>query len=172
MAELPRRYPSSLFTNERYGKTERQNRRQTGRKKGITPSPPPSLLSPGPEPAHYRYFTWVDTSRLQSQPGSPSLLGGTLLWKTAQGPACGGICPLSSPSPFPPPSIMLSAGLSTGCSGGRGAPASGFGSLSLHTTSSCRHLGGRTVSGRLQWTHARTLVCRTWLPATLRLSLG
>jgi len=62
------------------------------------------------------------------------------------------------------------AGLSTGCSGGRGAPASR--TLSLHTSSICRHLGGRTVSGRLQWSHAQTWVGRTWRPVTLRLSLG
>jgi hypothetical protein len=56
------------------------------------------------------------------------------------------------------------------CSGGRGAPASG--AQSLHTTSICRHLGGRTALGRLQWAHARTSVCRTWWPAILRLLLG
>jgi hypothetical protein len=136
-----------------------KDKRKTERKKGITPLPPMPL--PSPEPAPYRHFIWAETSRLPWPPGSPSPLGRTLLWKTAQRPARVGICPLSSPSPFPPPSIVLSAGLSTGCSGGRGAPASGSGSLSLHTTSICRHLGGRTVLGRLRWVHARTLVGRT-----------
>jgi hypothetical protein len=95
----------------------------------------------------------------------------TLVYGKAQRSARVGICPLSSPSPFPPPSIVFSAGLSTCCSGGRGVPGPPS-CLRRRTTSICRPLDGRTVFGRLQWVHARTLVCRTWRPAISRLSLG
>jgi len=150
MVELPTRYPSSSLTNER---------QEEDKKKGITPLPPMPL--PSPEPAPYRYIIWSETSRRPCPPGSPSLFRCTLLWNTAQKPARVGICPLSSPPPFPPISIVLAAGLSTGCSGGRGALASWSGSLSLHTTSMCCDFGGQTVLGRLWWVYAYTVIGRT-----------
>ena len=150
--------PPLLFVPaDKWKMRERQKGKR--RKNSITPLAPMPLPSPGPAP--YRHFTWAETSQLQWAPGSPSPLGRTLLWKPAQWPARGGICPLSSPSPFPLPSVVLSAGLSTGCIGGRGGPASGSGSLSLYTPSVCRHLGGRTVLGRLKWVHGETLLCGT-----------
>jgi len=56
--------------------------------------------------------------------------------------------------------LVFSAGLSIVCSGGRDAPASG--PPLRRTTSTCRLLGDRIVSGKFQWVHTRTLVGRTW----------
>jgi len=70
-------------------------------------------------------FIWARTSWLQLLPGSPSLLGCTLPWKATQRSAGVGICLLSLPSLFPPPSVVLSAGLSTSSCGGRGFAGSG-----------------------------------------------
>jgi len=166
MAELPPRYPSSPLTNESL-KTDQNRKEKKGKEKNNAEiyarcrrsSIPPCI--------------WAGTSRLQAPPGSPPPLDHIRLWKTAQRSARVGICPLSSPSPFPPLSTVLSAGLSTSCSGGRRVPASGPPScLHRRTTSICRPHDGRTVLGRLQWVHARTLVCRTWRPAISHLSLG
>jgi len=155
--------------------TRRQGEKRKGTK-GTTITPHRRL--PAPEPASapppYRHSFWWGTPRCQLSPGSPSPLGRTLLWNIAQTSAGVCICPVSSSSPFQPPSIVSSVGLSTGCSGGRGVPA--FGQQSClrrrRTTRICRPLSGRTVSGRLQLLHAHTVVCRTWWPATSHLSSG
>jgi len=116
---------------------------------------------------------WAGTSPHQQPPGSTPPLDHIHLWKTAQRSARVGICPLSSPSPCLPLTTVISVRLSAGCSDGRGVPTSG--PLSGHrcrTTSICRPLDRRTVLARLHSVHAWTLVCRTWQPAILRLSLG
>jgi len=118
-------------------------------------TPDPRALSPLPAATS----VWVETSRLQLPPGSSSPLGRTLLWKTAQRYAHVNICLHSSSWPSAPPSTVHSGDLFTGCSGGRGAPASG--KLSLHTTITCRPLGGRTFPGKLPWSHDWTSVGRT-----------
>ena len=112
---------------------------------------------------------WAGTSQLQSLPRCQSPLDRTVLWETTLRSACGSICLHSSLSPFPPCSRVHSAGLSTGCDGGRGAPASG--PLSLFTSRICCLLGGCTVLGRLQWVHPHIYVGEIWQPATSRLSL-
>ena len=83
------------------------------------------------------------------------------------------ICPLSIPLPSPPSSRAFSAGLSTGCSGGRDAPASGLlCCLRRRTTSTARRIGVRTVLGTSSLARVRTSVGRTWLPEASHCSLG
>jgi len=176
MTELRPRYP--FIPADIYMKTERSNKcrnklhtmREKGKeRKGTkrTGYKPPSPSPPAPEsasaPPSMPSFIWVRTSRHQWPPESPSPLVRILPRKTAQRSARVCICPLSSPSPFPPPSTVSFAGLSTGFSGGRGVPASGpLSCLHYRTTSIYSPLGGRTVSGKLQWVHAHCLLCRTW----------
>jgi len=128
----------------------------------FTPALPPPIRAPPLVP--------VGISRCLSLPGSPLLLDPIHPWGTAQIFAHAGICPLSIPWPFPPLSRALSAGLSTGCSGGRDAPASA--AFRVHTTSTCRPLGVQTALGMFQPAHARSSVCRTLLAMISRLSLG
>jgi len=122
---------------------------------------PPALAPP---------LVLAGTSQIRLLPGSPSPLDRILPWRKAQRFAHAGICPLSIPWPIPPHSRALSAGLSTSCSGGRGAPASA--AFCFRTTSTCRPLGIRTTSGMFQPAHARSSVCRTLLAMISRLSLG
>ena len=127
---------------------------------------PPALTPP---PA------WAGTSRHPWLPGSPSPLYRTSPERAAQILARVGICPLSIPLLSPPLSRAFSAGLSIGCSGGRGVPASGSGPppcLRRHTTSICRRLGVRTVSSTCPLARAQTSVGRIWLPVTSHYSLG
>jgi hypothetical protein len=70
-------------------------------------------------------------------------------------------------------SKRFSAGLSTGCSGGRDAPTSGITScLGRHTTSSCPGVSVRTVLGTFPLAHVWTSVGRTWLPLVSHYSFG
>jgi hypothetical protein len=147
MAKLTPSCPSSLLTNESSKKD---------RKTGITQLPPIPLLSAEPAPSHH--FIWPETSRHQWLPGSPSPLDRTFVLKTPQSPAHVGICLLSSSPPFEPPCLVLSSGLSTGYRGGEGACASGYGSLSHHTTITCRQVCGQTIVGTLRSVHVQTLV--------------
>jgi len=70
-------------------------------------------------------FAWAGTFRRQWPPGSPSPPYRTFPRRTAQRSAGVGICPLSTPLHSPPLSKAFFAGLSIGCSGGRGVPVSG-----------------------------------------------
>jgi hypothetical protein len=116
---------------------------------------------------------WAGTSRHQWLPGSPSPLYRISPWRAAQRLARVGICPISIPSLFPPLSRAFSAGLSIGCSGGRDVPASGPPScFRRRTTSICRRLGVRTVSGTCPLPRVRTSVGRIWLPEASHCSLG
>jgi hypothetical protein len=118
----------------------------------------PSLISAG-------------TFQLQQPPGSASPLGWNIRRKTDSRPARVCICPLSIPSPFPPPSPVFLRGHFTGASGGRCVSAYRLLYFLGHgTTSICRHLSGRTIFGRLQQVRTCTVVCRTWKPATALLS--
>jgi len=79
--------------------------------------------------------------------------------ETAERAAHVGICPLSSPSSVPLLSRECPAGLSTGFSGGRRAPASG--PLSLITTRMYHPVGDLFISAKLQWACARISVDKT-----------
>jgi hypothetical protein len=92
--------------------------------------------------------------------------------ETAQRSARVGICPLSSPLFSPPLFRAFFAGLSIGCSAGRGIPVSGPFSLHPRTTSTCGRLGVRIVSSTFPLARAQTSVGRIWLPVTVRYSLG
>jgi len=106
---------------------------------------------------------WVEYSKLQSAPGSPSQLGCRLLWNTALRSASVSICPYSSQLPVPLPSSVPVAGIASGCSGRNGVPACGPPStLRCPTTTICGHHSGRKILCELQWMHGRTGVCRTW----------
>jgi len=98
--------------------------------------------------------------RRQWPPGSPSLPYRTFPWRTAQRPARVGICPLSTPLLSPPLSRAFFAGLSIGCSGGRGVPVSGPFCLHPRTTSTCRRLGVRIVSSTFPLARALSSVGR------------
>jgi len=126
----------------------------------------PALAPPACAPQ----LVLAGTSQIWLLPGSPSPLDRILPWRKAQRFAHAGICPHSIRWPFPPPSRALSAGLSTGCSGGRGAPAPA--AFCFHTTSTCCPLGVQTTLGMFQPAHARSSVCRTLWPMISRLSLG
>jgi len=95
-------------------------------------------------------FTWPGTSLLLYPPGNLPPLDHTLPWKTAQRPAHVGLSVLTSPWPFPPVCREHSAGLSTGCSGSRCAPATG--PLSRYDTCTWGP-SAKNISVRAEWLH-------------------
>jgi len=103
----------------------------------LPPLPTPeSGCAPAPYLQSFRRELPDISSRQEVHHRLIALFHGKQLLRSARG----GISLLSSPSPLPLLSRGHFAGLSTGCNGGRGAPASG--PLSLCTTSICRPLGG------------------------------
>jgi len=168
MAELPSCYPSSPFDKrKKERKKEREHLKAVDKIQRKCDEIKESLPALTPPPV------WAGTSRYQWPPGSPSPLCRTSPWIAAQRLAHVGICPLSIPWLFPPLSRASSAGHSIGCSGGRDVPASGPSSCLLRrTTSICRRLGVRTVSGTCPLARVRISVGRIWLPVASHYSLG
>jgi len=110
------------------------------------------------------------TCRRQLRPGSPSPLGHSSPWNTAQKSAHVGICPLSILKPSPPPSRSHSACHGAAYSGGRDAPE--FVVSRPCTISICRPLGVRMTVSTFQSVHGRSSVHWTLFLVIWCLSLG
>ena len=113
------------------------------------------------------------TSRHQWPPGSSSPLYRTSPCRAAQKLACVGIGLLSIPSVSPPLCRGSFARLCISCIAGRDVPSSvPLPCLRRHTTSTCRRLGVRTMSGPCLPVCFQTSVRRPLLPGASHCALG